>query len=116
MEPVFLRNGRYAAHVALRFCPLLGCFGEEIFKSAGAILINTRPSFARTKRELPSSDPGGLVSILGELMDECLEGKRSPKARKESRGSLTMTLGMGELQTTQAKRWTFDEQESEKDV
>jgi len=36
MEAVFLRNGRYAAHVTLRFRPLLGCFSEEIFKSCGS--------------------------------------------------------------------------------
>ena len=33
MEPVFLRNSPYAAHVGLRFRPLLGYFGEEMFKS-----------------------------------------------------------------------------------
>jgi hypothetical protein len=35
MESVFLGNGRYAVHVGLRFHPLLGCFGEEMFKSRG---------------------------------------------------------------------------------
>ena len=33
MESIFLRNGRYAAHVGLCLRPLLGCFGEEVFKS-----------------------------------------------------------------------------------
>jgi hypothetical protein len=42
MESVFLRNGRYAAHVGLGLRPPLSYFGEEMFKSrAGAILMNT---------------------------------------------------------------------------
>jgi hypothetical protein len=36
MMSVFLRNGRYAAHVAFRLRPLLGCFGEESFNSCGS--------------------------------------------------------------------------------
>jgi hypothetical protein len=36
MDPVFLRNCRYAIHVWLWLRPLLGCFGEEIFKSRGS--------------------------------------------------------------------------------
>ena len=33
MNSVFLRNGRYAAHVTLWLCPLFSDFGEEMFKS-----------------------------------------------------------------------------------
>ena len=36
MESVFLRDGRYAADVGLWLRPLLGCFGEESFKSRGS--------------------------------------------------------------------------------
>jgi hypothetical protein len=36
MNSVFLRNGRYAAHVALWLGPLLCDFGEESFKSGGS--------------------------------------------------------------------------------
>jgi hypothetical protein len=36
MMSVFLRNGHYAAHVALWLRPLLGCFGEESFNSCGS--------------------------------------------------------------------------------
>jgi hypothetical protein len=36
MESVFLRNGRYAAHVGLWLRPFLGCFGEEMFKTRGS--------------------------------------------------------------------------------
>jgi hypothetical protein len=33
MDPVFIRNGRYPAHVGLWFRPLFGYFDEESFKS-----------------------------------------------------------------------------------
>jgi len=36
MESIFLRNGRYAAHVGLGLRPLLGCFGEKMLKSRGS--------------------------------------------------------------------------------
>ena len=36
MNSVFLRNGRYAAHVALWPSPSLCGFGEESFKSRGS--------------------------------------------------------------------------------
>jgi hypothetical protein len=36
MNFVFLRNGRYAAHVGLWFRPPLGCFGEESLESRGS--------------------------------------------------------------------------------
>ena len=36
MMSVFLRNGHYAAHVALQLRPRLGCFGEESFNSCGS--------------------------------------------------------------------------------
>jgi hypothetical protein len=41
-----------------------------------------RPSLAPTKRELPSSEIGGLVSIFGELIDGMFgrkEGTDGPK-------------------------------------
>ena len=36
MDSVFLRNLLRAIHVGLRFRPLSGCFGEEVFKSRGS--------------------------------------------------------------------------------
>ena len=77
MNSVFLRNGRYAAHVTLWLGPLFCDFGEEMFKSRrsdihehadrligvifesgiGGVWPNAcsvRPWSARIKRELPS--------------------------------------------------------------
>ena len=66
MEPVFLRNGRYAAHVALRFRPLLGCFGEEIFKSRGSDIDKHVDWLIRIIFEAVDRASGGVNAIAGE--------------------------------------------------
>ena len=38
MMSVFRGNGHYAAHVALRLRPLLGCLGEESFDCAFSVV------------------------------------------------------------------------------
>lgn len=54
MKSIFLRDGRYPVHVGLWSRPLLGCFGEEMFKSRGSDI---------------DEDADGLIRIIFEAVD-----------------------------------------------
>ena len=59
MQSVFLRNGRYAAHVGLSLRPFVGCFGKEMFKSRGSDI---------------DEHTDWLVRIILEAMDRAARG------------------------------------------
>ena len=66
MEPVFLRNSPYAAHVGLRFRPLLGYFGEEIFNSRGSDIDECADWLIRIVFETVDRAAGGINTIARE--------------------------------------------------
>ena len=65
MESVFLRNGRYAAHVALWSRPLLSYFGEENVP-AGATLMKHADLLIRIIFETVDRAAGGINAIARE--------------------------------------------------
>ena len=66
MEPVFLRNGRYAVHVSLWLRPLLGCFGEEAFKSRRSDIDENADWLIRIIFETVDRAAGGINGIARE--------------------------------------------------
>jgi hypothetical protein len=69
MESVFLRNGRYAVHVGLWLRQLLGCFGEESFKSRGSDIDEHADRLIRIIFESVDRAAGGVNAIAREHVD-----------------------------------------------
>ena len=66
VESVFLRNGRYAPHVALWSRPLLSYFGEEMFKSRGSDIDEHADWLIRIIFETVDRAAGGINAIARE--------------------------------------------------
>lgn len=78
MESVFLRNGRYAAHVGLGLRPLLSYFGEEMFKIPRGSDIDEHADW--------------LIRMIFETVDRAARLKE-----KHILGGLTSTLATDEF-------------------
>jgi hypothetical protein len=79
MEPVFLRNGRYAAHVGLWLRPLLGYFGEESFKSRGSSI---------------DEHANRLIGIIFETVNRAARGVDAIAGREHGPGSIKEKINL----------------------
>jgi len=66
MMSVFLSYGHYAAHVALRLRPLLGCFGEVSFNSCGSGMDEHADRLIRIIFKSVDRTARGVNAIAGE--------------------------------------------------